>query len=598
MEAYSLPKTLVKFVWHFTQKQPLMFWSVAFLSLAWAAEQTIFPYVFSQIIEIISSYKGEDKGVIWDVLSKPILLGISLWFAIEICLRTAGFLIAKMFPVFESNVRMGMLKYVLGHSHSYFSHNFSGQVANKISDMPNSLSHILELLLSLLIPTALAVLIALGIFFYIHPLFAKIMLVWVVIHLGICIWYSQRCTYASNIHSAARSYLMGRIVDTLTNHLNVVLFARRPYELSYIKTFQKTEQERHADTLMSLQKVKTLLEVTTFLGSWLGLNGLALYYWQKNLISVGDVVLVFNTNWNITMLLWWAGLELPTFFKEVGICRQALSVVEDQPEVVDKPGSLPLRVSQGEISFKNVEFWYADTIPFFNKKSITIKGGEKVGLVGLSGSGKSTFVNLVLRLFDIKSGEITIDGQDIRKVTLESLHDAISIIPQDPTLFHRNLMENIRYGRVDATQEEVEEAAKMAHAHEFIQSLQEGYDTAVGERGSKLSGGQRQRVAIARAFLKNAPILVLDEATSALDSVTEKQIQESLNLLMQGKTVLVIAHRLSTLRYLERILVFHNGRIVEDGPHDQLIALNGHYAKLWNMQVGGLLPYKAALPPS
>lgn len=589
-----LPKKFFSFILYFIKKQKTKFFIVGFLSLAWSLDQTVFPYIFSQIIDVISHYQSNNHHSLWDLLSKPVLWGVALWFFIECCLRVSGYMTVKIFPLFESHVRSEMFDYVLGHSHSYFSRHFSGQVANKISDMPGSLTQIVELLLTLLIPTFVAILIALGIFYKVHPLFAQIMAVWVLFHMGICLWYAQKCTYISNTHSASRSYLMGRIVDSLSNHLNSILFGRRRFESTYIRSFQATEQKLHEKTLFALQNVKALLEITTFFGSWVGLNGLALYCWQKNMISVGDVVLIFNTNWNITMLLWWAGLELPTLFKEIGICRQALSVIEDDHEVQDVPDAKPLHVTQGEISFRNVEFWYAHKVPFFNKKSISIQGGQKVGLVGLSGSGKSTFIHLVLRLFNIKSGEILIDGQNIEKVTLQSLHESIGIIPQELSLFHRTLRENIRYGRIEASDEEVEEAARKAHAHDFIQHLSEGYETTVGERGSKLSGGQRQRIAIARAFLKDAPILILDEATSALDSVTEKEIQESLTTLMKGKTVLVIAHRLSTLQGLDRILVFHKGRIVEDGTHEHLLSLGGHYARLWMMQSGGLLPCEMA----
>jgi ATP-binding cassette subfamily B protein len=261
-------------------------------------------------------------------------------------------------------------------------------------------------------------------------------------------------------------------------------------------------------------------------------------------------------------------------------------------EIVDKPNATILNCTHGKIRFDKIKFHYKGTAPLFQNKSIEIKAGQKVGLVGYSGGGKSTFVNLILRLYDITDGAILIDGQDIRDVTQDSLRTSIALIPQDPSLFHRSLMENIRYGRIDATDEEVILAAKKAHAHEFIEKLSQSYDSLVGERGVKLSGGQRQRIAIARAILKNAPILILDEATSQLDSVTESSIQESLWELMQNKTTLVIAHRLSTLLHMDRIIVFDKGVIVEDGTHAELLTNNGLYRTLWKAQVGGFLPDK------
>jgi len=290
------------------------------------------------------------------------------------------------------------------------------------------------------------------------------------------------------------------------------------------------------------------------------------------------------------MMVWFAGLEMPLFFKEIGTCRQALSLIQTPHDITDKPKAEPLKVEKGTITFENVSFKYSPQNSIFKNKNIIIKAGEKVGLVGFSGSGKTTFVHLILRYHDIHGGRILIDGQDISNVTLESLRSNISLIPQDPSLFHRSIWENIRYGKPNASPEEIIGAAKRAHAEEFILKMPEKFQSLVGERGVKLSGGQKQRIAIARAILKDAPILILDEATSALDSVTEKAIQDALQELMTGKTSIVIAHRLSTLSGMDRILVFDHGAIVEEGTHDELLSLGGHYARLWEMQAGGFLP--------
>jgi ATP-binding cassette subfamily B protein len=251
---------------------------------------------------------------------------------------------------------------------------------------------------------------------------------------------------------------------------------------------------------------------------------------------------------------------------------------------------VPLKVSQGEIRFENVHFQYHAGQNLFAGKNITIRAGEKVGLVGFSGSGKSTFVNLILRLYDIEQGHILIDGQDVARVTQDSLRAQISLIPQEPLLFHRTLRENLAYGMDNASEADIFAASQQAHSHDFIMASEHGYDSIVGERGVKLSGGQRQRIAIGRAILKNAPILIFDEATSSLDSVTEAAIQDSLEQMMQGRTTIVIAHRLSTLTRMDRVLVFKDGAIVEDGTHAHLLARNGHYATLWKMQVGGFIP--------
>jgi ATP-binding cassette subfamily B protein len=311
---------------------------------------------------------------------------------------------------------------------------------------------------------------------------------------------------------------------------------------------------------------------------------------KNQTVTPGDFALILILNLSIVNCLQNLSREIGTFAESLGNITQGLHTICLPIEIQDKVDAKDLIVTKGDIFFENVQFYYDSSTPLFENKSVRIQSGQKVGLVGYSGSGKSTFVNLILRLFDVTEGRILIDHQDIRDVTQVSLHQAISIIPQDPSLFHRTLMENIRYGKIEASDKEVIESTKRAHAHAFITQLSQGYQSLVGERGVKLSGGERQRIAIARAILKNAPILILDEATSQLDSVTENQIQKSLWNLMQGKTTIVIAHRLSTLLHMDRILVFDQGKIVQDGVHRALLAKAGLYKTLWDAQVGGFLP--------
>jgi ATP-binding cassette, subfamily B, bacterial len=312
--------------------------------------------------------------------------------------------------------------------------------------------------------------------------------------------------------------------------------------------------------------------------------------WMDRSISAGSfamvaslLLLVINDIRNLTRRF----LE---FFEYIGNVADGVGIIIRPHEITDLPEAQELVVTRGEIQFEKVKFTYPGGIDVFDGLDLTIRPGERVGLVGFSGSGKSTFVNLILRLYDIEAGRILIDGQDIRKVTQDSLRSAVSMISQEPMLFHRSLLENVRYGSLEATDDEVRDAARRAHADEFIESLPNGYNALVGERGVKLSGGQRQRVAIARALLKNAPIFFLDEATSSLDSITERQIQESIEQLMQGRTTIVIAHRLSTIAHLDRIVVFHAGKVIEDGTHSNLLQRGGHYARMWSMQAGGFLP--------
>lgn len=289
------------------------------------------------------------------------------------------------------------------------------------------------------------------------------------------------------------------------------------------------------------------------------------------------------------MIAWSVGVALPILFQSFGTLRQAYLVMMDPQDIEDQPQARQLQVTSGEIRFDRVSFKYNEKNLFENKQ-VRIKGGERVGLVGFTGAGKSTFVNLILRFFSVQKGKILIDGQDISQITLESLRRQIALIPQDPVLFHRSLWDNIAYGNPLASEKEILTAARLAHCDQFIQHIPNGYAAKVGERGTKLSGGEKQRIVIARAILSNAPILILDEATSALDSLTEKCIQESLEMMMKDRTTIVIAHRLSTLSKMDRILVFDQGKIIEDGSHPFLLKQGGLYARMWRMQAGGFLP--------
>lgn len=551
----------------------------------------MWPVVLMMVIDGIMNYTG-DRADIWRHLMVPLVMGASLWIFVEMCFRLGGILQARVFPRMEASMRMDMFDYVQQHSQRYFSNHFAGSIANKISDMPQSASHLFQLITGLFLPVILALGISIVLFGLVNPLFALILGGWVAIHFAICLLFSKKCDHYANVHAEARSTLQGKIVDSLSNYLNVKLFSGHRFEKKFVYKYQTDEVIKHQKSLLYVEKMKAALGIVCFLMAGIGMNWFMLYAWQKEMITTGEVVFIFNTSWNITQMTWIAGLEFPTMFRDLGVCRQALTVVQAFHDVKDVPGAKELKVSKGEIAFNAVTFHYQSNTKLFQNKSVFIRAGEKVGLVGFSGSGKSTFVSLILRYYDVESGKIIIDGQNISEVTQSSLRAAIATIPQDASLFHRSLMENIRYGNLNATDEEVMTASKKAHCQEFIERLPEGYSTMVGERGVKLSGGQRQRIAIARAILKNAPILILDEATSALDSMTEKLIQESLHNLMEGRTTLVIAHRLSTLSGMDRILVFKEGKIVEEGSHDYLINNGGHYAEMWQMQTGGILPEK------
>jgi ATP-binding cassette subfamily B protein len=412
---------------------------------------------------------------------------------------------------------------------------------------------------------------------------------WIAGYVLISFVLAMRAKVYAKEFASARSNVSGKIVDSVTNILNTKMFSRLSFERDYMREQLNFEVQKARDTFWFMEKMRWFQFIAALILQ-VGMLYLAVNKWLSGSISVGQFAMVTSLSLLIINDARGLSRRFLEFFEYLGNISDGVSIMIKDQEVKDLIEAKRLQVHQAIIDFNNVSFKYAEGKEVFKNLNLNIKGGEKVGLVGFSGSGKSTLVNLLTRLYDIHGGEILIDGQNISKVTQDSLREHISLIPQDPMLFHRTLMENIRYGKIDATDDEVIAAARLAYAHDFVQELPQKYDSLVGERGVKLSGGQRQRIAIARAILKNSPILILDEATSSLDSKTEKLIQKGLDNLMKGKTVIVIAHRLSTISHMDRIVVFDNGRIVEQGTHNELLDRNGHYCMLWSMQAGGFLP--------
>jgi len=579
-------KDLASFIWKLVGMQPWSFSFIFILSLTWAVDSTVWPYLLGLIVDTLTQFDANRVDA-WSALKWLLIAGVCLWIFVEFCFRTRDFICAYTFPKLEANIRMIMFDHIQHHSPKYFNEHFAGSLSNKIADMTTQITLMFQNMM-FFIPAIASSVITLFFFSKINPLFTLILAIWLAIHCLICLLFTSKCVKYSNDHGEARSTLIGKIVDSFTNNFAVNLFSRFKFEKSLIATYQKIERKRNSQSHYCLCFMLLCLGLLYLLGM-ITINGFLILYWIQDKISTGEAIQIFNTTFTVFMLVWFASELIPQFFQSIGIACQAFSVMLDPKDVVDPPHVPPLVVKKGEIVFENVSFQYGEK-KLFDNKDVHIKGGEKIGLVGYSGSGKSTFVNLILRFYPIKKGKILIDGQDIASITLESLHKEVALIPQDPLLFHRTLKENIRYGNIDASEEEVIEAAKRAHCDEFIARCPEGYDSLVGERGTKLSGGERQRIAIARAMLAQSPILILDEATSSLDSITENYIQESLELLMQNRTTIVIAHRLSTLAKMDRILVFDKGKVVEEGSHDELLERGGHYFYLWQMQAGGFLP--------
>lgn len=582
------PKTTLPFVLHFMRQQWIKFFIFALASVAWGINDAIFPYLLKNIVNTLNAYHGVPQQV-YHALKNGLILLALFWIGSETFTRIQGLIQIYAFPKFRASIRESTFNYVQAHSHSYFASNFAGSLANKLSDLPTNCQTLVEIIVFNFITASVGGITVLITMWESNPIFAIFTAVWIGIHLSITFGFLHKGNYLLEKHSDSVTTLTGKIVDVFTNIQNVKLFAREKYESSYLNRFQKEEIKKS-------QKAQLLLELMRI---GFGLNGLLLIFgtlyllingWIHGTVTLGDFTQVTMQTFWLFGWMWYTSYQITIYAKTNATISAALSLVRKSHDIIDKPSAYPLKVTQGEIHFDKVDFAYHQRRVVFNDFNVTIKAGQKIGLVGFSGSGKSTFVNLILRFYDLKSGKILIDGQSIADVTQESLRSNIAVIPQDPSLFHRTLMENIRYGLLNTSDEEVIHAAKLAHCDDFIQRLDEGYQSLVGERGVKLSGGQRQRIAIARAILKNAPILILDEATSSLDTATEKTIQESLNFLMKDRTTIVVAHRLSTLSSMDRILVFDKGKIVEDGSIKELLKAKGHFSMLWNMQVDDFLP--------
>lgn len=579
--------TLYTFIFHFIRMQRGMFGWALLASLVWALDQTLFPYVTQQVVDVLTQHEQEREQM-WSAILFPLSLGAGLWLLVEVGFRLQGFLLARALPQFEGDIRMAMFDHIQHHSPKYFQDRLAGSLSNHIHDMVTHASQLVQQTITIFIPVLLAGLLALLFFISIQPLFALLLGLWMCVHCGVCFYFSRKINHDEAHHGTLRTALMSHVVDSFNNAFSVNLFYRFRDEKRALAIKQHKEQMANQHAKRSVEVMQAYLGIISFIGPGIAMTAMMLSTWAHGGMTAGEVVQIFNTSWNMIMLAWIAGCSLPMMFQSIGLANQALQLVHEPQDLGDRPHARALQVTKGEIRFENVSFGYGETT-LFEGKSLVIHPGEKVGLVGTSGAGKSTFINLLLRFHQVHKGRILIDGQNINDVTLESLRRNVALIPQEPHLFHRTIFDNIRYGRLDATAEEIHDAATQASCLSCIERLPKGYATLVGDRGAKLSGGERQRIAIARTILANSPILLLDEATSALDSITEKEIQNALDALMQGRTTLVIAHRLSTLANMDRILVFSKGKIVESGSHKELLARDGFYTRLWSMQAGGFL---------
>ena len=501
---------------------------------------------------------------------------------------------------FPMRVRWLSHRYLLNQSYTFFQHEFSGRIATKVMQTALAVREtVMKLLDVILFVTVYLTLLLVA---NADPRLCLPLFAWLVAYIGILTHFVPQLKHISTLQADARSLMTGRIVDSYTNILTLKLFSQSQREAAYAKA----GMEEFMSTVHPQMRLATWLNVCVWIINMLLVfftGALGIHLWLENAIGPGAIAIVMSLAIRLTGMSHWVMWEVNTLFENIGTVQDGINTLSNPQHVTDVANAGELKVTQGAIQFNQVSFSYHPAhqaaheqkhIPIFSDLNLYIAAGEKVGIVGRSGAGKSTFVNLLLRFYDVQQGNITIDGQNIRTVSQDSLRANIAMVTQDTSLLHRSVRDNILFGKPDATEAQMIAAARQAQAHEFIQTLRDikgrtGYDAHVGERGVTLSGGQRQRIAIARVLLKNAPILVLDEATAALDSEVEASIQQSLYQLMEGKTVIAIAHRLSTIAAMDRLIVFDKGHIVEQGSHAKLIANNQLYAQLWNHQSGGFL---------
>ena len=503
--------------------------------------------------------------------------------------RIATFSSAYCDSLVIARLRQQAFDYMINHSYAFYANNFTGSLVQRVNRFARAFEVFEDRIIYEILPLVVQVIGVCIVLWFTSPVITIVLLVWVFIFLLFNYLFSRWKLKYDVQRAAADSFTTGVLSDAITNQNTIQLFTGVKSESSYFRDVTN-EQARLTRFAWNLQNGVEAGQALLLIFIEFLLFYFAIKYWQQGVITIGSFVLIQVYLFGLEGKLWGISRIIRSMYEAVADAKEMVEILQLPQDIKDKPEAQMLNVGRGEVVFDHVRFGFSDSRQVLYDVSLIIKPGEKVALIGPSGAGKSTFVKLLLRLYDVSSGRILIDGQDIRQVTQESLRQNVSLVPQDPILFHRTLLENIRYGRRDAKDSEVREAARLAHCDEFALSLPTGYDTYVGERGIKLSGGERQRVAIARAILKNAPILVLDEATSSLDSHSESLIQDALGKLMSGKTVIVIAHRLSTIRKMDRIIVVEKGKIIEEGNHDELLQNNSSlYNKLWTLQAGGFI---------
>jgi len=579
-------KETVQFYWRFLKNYPLSLSVVIVGTIISSVTSATVPLFLKKIVDLFAL--PFDASVLTS-LYKVFWVIVILRFVQFISRRSVMFADSYFCSRVMSDLSNFAFGYLHKHSFSFFNNNFVGSLVKKVNRFVRSFEAVNDRVIFNVSEMVIEIGIVIGVLFYRSWRLGLALLIWILVYIVMSTLYNRVRIRYDVLRSEADSAVGGVLADTITNNSNVKLFNGYEKEKKY---FAQT-QGKFAKLQLKAWYMDCVFDGFQAFFAFL-LEGILMYIgislWSVGKFSAGDLMLIQAYVITVVQNIWGFGRVIRNIYSDLSEAGEMSAILCAPHDIKDVPSAKKLKVDSGKIEFKEVIFNYHETRSILKDFNLEIESGQKVALVGPSGAGKSTLVKLLLRMHDVSGGKILIDNQNIAKVTQESLWESISFVPQDPILFHRTLRENIRYGRFDATDIEVEAAAKLAHCHEFIENLPDKYDTYVGERGIKLSGGERQRVAIARAILKNAPILFLDEATSSLDSESEHFIQDALNNLMKGKTVIIIAHRLSTVMSVDRILVVDKGVVAEDGTHDQLLKKkNGLYKKLWNLQAGGFI---------
>jgi ATP-binding cassette subfamily B multidrug efflux pump len=593
------PAGLGAFYWHYARQARGLVVALFVTGFIVAIIDTTIPVFVGRVITLVSS--REPGSLLRD--SWPPLLGMAF---VLLVARPLAMLLQNMLtnqaiiPGFSNLIRWQSHWHVVRQSWSFFQNDYAGRIAQRVMQTGPSLresvvSATTAVWYILVYGGGAIILLAAN-----DSRLAIPVVMWFAGYAALLRYFVPQLRTRSRRMSETRSALTGRVVDSYTNIATVKLFARPRDEDEFVRAAVDDLTEAHRSQVQLTTLLALCLAVLNA-SMVVGTAALAIWLWNDGRIAVGTVAMALPLTWHIAAIAGWVAQNITTIFENIGVVQEGMRTIAVPHQMPDRPDAVALQITRGAVRFEGVRFGYGTAKGVLHGIDLSVAPGERVGLVGRSGAGKSTLVNLLLRFYEIEAGRILIDGEDIAQVTQESLRAHIAMITQDTSLLHRSIRDNIRYGRLQASEWEVRRAAAQAHALEFIEGLEDwygrrGFDAHVGERGVKLSGGQRQRVALARVILKDAPILVLDEATSSLDSEVEAAIQEQLDSLMRGRTVIAIAHRLSTIARMDRLVVLDQGRIVEEGTHVQLLARGGTYARLWHRQSGGFTDVDAAIP--